>query len=100
MNIRTLLIIAFSLIVSSSYAQPQQPMSRAYLCRTGTGPTILVKPEDLVDAQGAICHSIEYRAANAIPVKRCKNEDGAVVYTSHNPFATGRGCREIEEGKR
>ena len=53
-----------------------------------------------MDAQGAICHSIEYRAANAIPVKQCKNEDGAVVYTSHNPFATGRGCREIEEGKR
>ena len=94
-------ILSVALVIPIAlYAQPRLEMTRAYLCQKGEGPRFLIKPEELKTILDSNCRSIEYRTQIASSVKRCTSNDGTVTYTSHDPFPTGRGCRDVDEPPR
>ena len=69
----------------------QHQFTLVYACKSGDGPTVMVKPSDLKNVKQSWCRAIEYRDAQERTLLRCAGN----VFTDEVLVKVENGCKEV-----
>ena len=84
--------IACALSAAQAHAAPNKDeFTLVYACKSGDGPTVMVKPSDLKNVKQSWCRAIEYRDAQERTLLRCAGN----VFTDEVLVKVENGCKEV-----